>query len=74
MISQALLDILVCPLGKSKLRLESDCLVCERCGPRFKIAREGYPNMLIEEADLPAGCQRIEDLPCMREASQQKPK
>ncbi|HMP01306.1 MAG TPA: hypothetical protein PKD86_06175 [Gemmatales bacterium] len=69
MISQALLDILVCPLGKSKLRLEDDSLICERCGPRFKIAREGYPNMLIEEADLPADCKRIDDLPCMREAA-----
>lgn len=74
MISQTLLEILVCPLGKSKLRLETDCLVCERCGPRFKIAREGYPNMLIEEAELPPDCQRIEDLSCVREAAgQHKP-
>jgi hypothetical protein len=67
MISQQLLDILVCPLGKSKLRVEGDALVCERCGPRFKIAREGYPNMLIEEADLPPGCEGIDQLPCERE-------
>jgi hypothetical protein len=66
-ISEKLLEILVCPLGKSALRLEGSVLVCERCGPRFKISREGYPNMLIEEAALPAGCRRPEDLPCMRE-------
>jgi hypothetical protein len=67
MISPQLLEILVCPLGKSKLRQEENTLVCEKCGPKFKIAREGYPNMLIEEAELPAGCTKIEQLPCMRE-------
>lgn len=67
MISPQLLEILVCPLGKSKLRLEENSLVCEKCGPKFRIAREGYPNMLIEEAELPAGCQRIDQLPCVRE-------
>jgi hypothetical protein len=67
MISQTLLDILVCPLGKSSLRAEGDALVCERCGPRFRISHEGYPNMLIEEAELPAGCRCIDDLPCVRE-------
>lgn len=67
MISPQLLEILVCPMGKSKLRLEENCLVCEKCGPKFRITREGYPNMLIEEAELPAGCTRIEQLPCVRE-------
>lgn len=69
MISQQLLDILVCPLGKSDLRLEGDSLICQRCGPRFRITRQGYPNMLIEEAELPAGCRDIQQLPCMREAT-----
>ncbi len=69
MLPKVLLDILVCPLGKSKLRAEGDSLVCERCGPRFAITREGYPNMLIEEAQLPEGCKRIEDLQCMKEQS-----
>jgi len=67
MISEKLLEILVCPLGKSKLRLEGSALACERCGPRFKLSREGFPNMLMEEAELPAGCKRLEDLPCQRE-------
>jgi uncharacterized protein YbaR (Trm112 family) len=69
MISPQLLDYLVCPLGKSTLRLEDNCLVCERCGPKFRIAREGYPNMLIEEAELPAGIDRIEKLACRRSES-----
>lgn len=64
MIKQDLLDILVCPLGKAELRLEGDTLVCTRCGPKFRID-DGIPIMLIEEAELPAGTLRIEDLPCM---------
>jgi hypothetical protein len=72
MISQQLLDILVCPLGKSELRLEDGCLVCIRCGPKFRIMREGYPNMLIEEAELPPGCSGINDLPCEREKALQQ--
>ena len=67
MISEKLLEILVCPLGKSKLRLEDKSLVCERCGLRFQITPEGYPNMLVEEAELPPGCQSIDDLACMKE-------
>jgi uncharacterized protein YbaR (Trm112 family) len=68
MLNPELLKILVCPLGKAELRLEGNFLVCTRCGPRFGISREGYPNMLIEEAELPPGITRIEDLPCYREA------
>jgi len=67
MISEKLLAILVCPLGKSELRQEEGALVCIKCGPRFKITHHGYPNMLMEEAELPAGCQSTDDLPCQRE-------
>ena len=66
MISQDLLEILVCPLGKSELTLEGDKLVCKRCGPRFSI-KDDIPIMLIEEAELPPGCASIDDLPCMKE-------
>ncbi len=67
MLPQALLDILVCPLGKAPLRQEGDALVCTKCGPKFAITREGYPNMLIDEAELPAGCASLEKLACMKE-------
>jgi uncharacterized protein YbaR (Trm112 family) len=60
-----LLALLVCPLGKVPLRREGNALVCTRCGPRFLINDE-IPNMLIEEAELPQGCTRLEDLPCVR--------
>jgi uncharacterized protein YbaR (Trm112 family) len=66
MIDQKLLEILVCPLGKAPVRREDNVLVCTRCGARFSFTREGYPNMLIEEAELPAGCKRIEDLVCAK--------
>ena len=64
---QALLEILVCPLGKAPLRQEGDSLVCTKCGPKFAITREGYPNMLIDEATLPPGCDSLEGLACMKE-------
>ncbi len=57
MISQELLDILVCPACKTKVVLEDDLLVCGGCGRRYPI-RDGIPVMLIEEGDklrLPDG-------------------
>lgn len=57
MISQELLDILVCPACKAKVVLEEELLVCQGCGRRYPI-RDGIPVMLIEEGDklrLPDG-------------------
>lgn len=65
MISEDLLAILVCPVGKAKLRLEEDSLVCTRCGTRFAI-KDGIPNMLIQEAELPPGCATLDDLECSK--------
>ncbi len=58
MASEDLLALLVCPLDqKSSLRREGDSLVCTRCGLRFAI-KDGIPNMLIEEAELPPASPR----------------
>ncbi len=65
MIKEDLLSILVCPLGKAPLRREGEFLVCTRCGPRFAV-RDGIPDMLIEDADLPPGCSSINDLECVK--------
>jgi uncharacterized protein YbaR (Trm112 family) len=65
MVNEELLALLVCPMAKAPLRHEGDALVCTRCGPRFAI-RDDIPNMLIEEADLPAGCGSLADLECVR--------
>ncbi len=66
-----LLKMLVCPMGRAELRLEDGHLVCTRCGPRFKI-EDGIPIMLIEEAKLPEGTARIEDLPCYPEVAERE--
>ena len=68
MISQNLLDILRCPLDPShtRLSLEGDALFCQRCRLKFAI-KDGFPNMVIEEAQLPPGCESISQLPCQLE-------
>ena len=65
MVSEELLSLLVCPMGKAPLRREGDYLICTRCGPRFVIKDE-IPNMLIEEAELPAGRPTWDDVDCVR--------
>ncbi len=64
-ISPDLLKILVCPLGKSELRLEGEKLICKECGTTFFI-KDGIPDMLIEDAELPPGCNSVEELPCVK--------
>ncbi len=68
MIRDDLLAILRCPLSPShtKLALDGDHLRCERCALRFKI-RDGFPVLVVEEAELPTGCASLEDLPCKKE-------
>ncbi len=66
MISQDLLDILVCPMGKAELKLEGNHLICTRCGPKFRI-EDDIPIMLIEEAELPEGISSPDQLPCMHD-------
>ncbi|MEX0653914.1 MAG: Trm112 family protein [Phycisphaeraceae bacterium] len=56
-LDPGLLAILVCPLTRSKLRVEADELVAERpegAGLRYPV-RNGVPVLLAEEATLPAG-------------------
>ncbi|MBR9975110.1 MAG: Trm112 family protein [Bacteroidetes bacterium] len=63
MISKDLLDILVCPVGKSDLRLEDNVLVCTSCGAKYRI-EDDIPIMLVEEAELPAGVNSPDELKC----------
>lgn len=67
MISPDLLDILRCPLNPSttRLLLQGDRLVCERCALRFHI-KDGFPVLVVEEAELPPGCKSLSDLPCQK--------
>jgi uncharacterized protein YbaR (Trm112 family) len=68
MISQDLLDMLRCPFDPShtRLSLEGDALFCQRCRLKFAI-KDGFPNMVPEEAELPPGCESIDQLPCKHE-------
>ena len=65
MVSDELLALLVCPVGKAPLKRQEDVLVCTKCGARFAIVDE-IPNMLIEDATLPEGCNSIADLSCSK--------
>jgi uncharacterized protein len=60
-IDPKLLDILRCPLTRSRLRVEGDRLVAEKGGLRYPV-RDGIPVMLIEEAELPAGVTSLDEL------------
>ena len=68
MISQELLDILRCPMDprQTRLTLDGDRLVCTRCGLRFKI-KDGFPVLVVEDAELPAGCTELAQLPCQQD-------
>jgi uncharacterized protein YbaR (Trm112 family) len=65
MISPELLDVLRCPFDPTATRLEEadGALVCTRCRLRFPV-KEGIPCLLVEEAELPSGCNNLEALPC----------
>ena len=60
-LSPDLVDLLRCPLTKSRLRLEGDWLVAEVGGLAYPV-RDGIPVMLAEEARLPAGFESLDEL------------
>jgi uncharacterized protein YbaR (Trm112 family) len=68
MIGPDLLEILRCPMDPSRTRVavEGDGLVCERCRLRFPI-KDGFPVLVVEEAELPPGCDSLAQLPCQKE-------
>lgn len=60
-INPQVLNILRCPLTRSKLHLNGEFLVAEVGGLRYPI-RDGIPVLLVEEAQLPAGVASLADL------------
>jgi uncharacterized protein YbaR (Trm112 family) len=60
MLDSELLEILVCPLTRSRLRQEGDFLVGEVGGLRYPI-RDGIPVLLIDQAELPPGITSLEE-------------
>jgi uncharacterized protein len=55
-----MLDILRCPITRSKLRMENDRLISEVGGLVYDI-KDGIPVMLPESAKLPAGISSVEE-------------
>jgi hypothetical protein len=60
-IDPELLNILVCPITRSKLRQEGDELVAEVGGLRYPI-RDNIPVLLPDEAKLPEGVASLDEL------------
>jgi uncharacterized protein YbaR (Trm112 family) len=59
-IDTELLDILRCPITRSRLTQEGDFLVAEVGGLRYPV-RDGIPVMLAEEAQLPPGITSLDE-------------
>ena len=55
-----LMEVLRCPLTRSRLRQEGDVLIGEVGGLRYPI-RDGIPVLLVEEAKMPAGIASLEE-------------
>ena len=60
-IDPELLEMLRCPLTRSRLRAEGDFLIAEVGGLAYPV-RDGIPVMLVEEARLPAGVGSLAEL------------
>lgn len=67
MVSPELLEILRCPMDPShtRLALSGNKLICDRCKVNFPI-KDGFPVLVIEEAELPPGCESVRNLPCQQ--------
>jgi uncharacterized protein YbaR (Trm112 family) len=55
-----LMQVLRCPLTRSRLRQEGQWLVAEMGGLRYPI-RDGFPVLLVEEAKVPAPFGSLEE-------------
>ena len=60
-IDAEVLELLRCPLTRSRLRPEGEWLVAEVGGLRYPV-RDGIPVMLVEEAKLPPGTESLDQL------------
>lgn len=55
-----LLELLRCPITRSKLSRDGDWLIAQIGGMAYPI-RDGIPVMLPEEARLPEGCATLDE-------------
>ena len=55
-----LLELLVCPITRSKLRQEGEVLIATVGGLRYPI-KDGIPVLIPEQAQLPEGVSNLEE-------------
>ena len=70
MLTPEALAWLRCPIDPARnvaLRNEETHLVCERCNVRFRV-RDGIPDLIPDEGELPAGCTSLKQLPCRQKS------
>lgn len=68
MISPQALQWLRCPIDPKRetpLLDEETHLTCAQCRVKFGI-RDGIPNLIADEAELPEGCTNRKQLPCQQ--------
>ena len=68
MIAAHALAWLRCPIDPAReatLSDEETHLSCSRCQVKFRI-RDGVPNLIPDEAELPNGCAHRKNLPCQK--------
>ena len=70
-IDPELLEILRCPLTRSRLRAEGDFLIAEIGGLAYPV-RDGIPVMLNEEEKLPAGVSSLDELKAQLKANAER--
>jgi uncharacterized protein len=64
------LEWLRCPIDpkrETKLIDEETHLTCVQCRVKFRV-RDGFPNLIADDAELPEGCENRKQLPCQQRA------
>ena len=64
-MDESVIEYFNCPLGKAKLKLVGNSLVCTRCNVIFPVVND-IPSLIIEEAKLPEGITSISGLDCQK--------
>ncbi len=61
------IEDLVCPIGKHPLIQTGEVLECTNCGAMYPVD-SGIPLLLIDDAILPDGVSKLENLKCYIES------
>jgi uncharacterized protein YbaR (Trm112 family) len=59
-MDQQLLEVVVCPVTRSRLRVEGEFLISEVGGIKYPI-KDGIPVLIAEQAVLPEGKTSLEE-------------